>query len=122
MSDKYEYARALKSGPSTSAYLSDKKRSTSKTAVYMRQRRLLSDELEDKANAATKKSQRKAKAKKLVSKFKASNTCRNQNALTARVKHHLSKGRDVSDIAIREMVMVSDVQRIIEAINKEGNQ
>lgn len=121
MSDKYEYARVLRSGPSTSAYLSDKKRSTSKLAVYQRQRRLLSDDAEDKANASTKKHRRNAKAKKLAEKFKASTLCRFTKALTARVRRHLSKGRDVSDIAIREMVMVSDVQRIIEEISKEAN-
>lgn len=122
MSDKYEYARALRSGPSTSNYLNNKKRSTNKRAVKDRQRRLLSDEEQDKANAYTKKSRRKAKAKELVAKFEASSIHRVPVGLASRVRHHLSKGRDASDIAIREMVMVSDVQRIIEAINKEGKQ
>ena len=121
MSDKYEYARVLGSKPSTSRYLSAKL-SDSESAVYQRQRRLLSDEAAEKANAASKKHKRKAKGEKVAARFKALSGNRNLDALKMRVRHHLSKGRDASDIAIREMVMVSDVQRIIEAINKEGKQ
>jgi hypothetical protein len=109
---------ALGSGASTSAYLDDKQLSTTKLAIYHRQRRLLSDEIADKVTASNKASRNRAKSKKMAAKFGASNLTRVSRVLTSRVKHHLSRGRDVADIAIREMVLVSEVQRAIEEINR----
>jgi len=110
---------AIGSGDSDSAtaYLADRKLSTTKEAIYHRHRRLLSDAEMDKVSASNKASRNKAKLKKAAVKFSSSNYSRYSKALKFRVKHHLSRGRDASDIAIREMVLVSEVQRVIEEIN-----
>jgi hypothetical protein len=103
---------------SASAYLADRQLSTTKEAIYHRQRRLLSDAEMDKVSASNKASRNKAKLKKSAWKFNSSNFSRYSKALKFRVRHHLSRGRDASDIAIREMVLVSEVQRVIEEINR----
>jgi len=122
MSDKYERARVLGTGASTSGYLKDRPLSQIKSVAAQRDKRLLSDEVAEKHNSATNASRRRRKAKELAEKFSSSNISRVQRRIVDRVRHHISRGRDVSDIAIREMVMVSDVQRIVDAIKQEESK
>lgn len=121
MSDKYEYSRVLRTGASKSGYLSDKPLSQDKYVAAQREKRLLSDETAEKHNASSNATKRRKKEKELTSKFSASSV-RVKSRIVQSVRHHLSRGRDVTDIAIREMVMVSDVQRIVDAIKQQESK
>jgi hypothetical protein len=106
-------------GPKTSRELQTKHPSMSKAAIYQRQYRLTMDDAKKAMLDKSKKaSVNKAKIAKCVMqaswKGRLSN---NEKYLQKLIRHHLSKGRSVADIAIRENMMVSKVQAVVDRID-----
>ena len=97
---------------------------TGKAAVYNRLRKLHSDQAADKAAEASKRAARRKKDIKLKSKASELNSMLQRGGgvpIMNRIKFHLSKGRDVGDIAVRERLRVSDVQAMIDHLKSEGD-
>lgn len=92
------------------------------TAIANRMKRLHDPEFAEKESAACQRSRRKRigekKKAKLESRFDAltNHTRGAGKALYLRIVHHLTKGRDATDIAIREGILVSRVVSIIASI------
>lgn len=89
--------------------------SQSPQARYLRQRRLVDDEFDQRCLEENLKSYRRRRLKELAT----NNTMRAtwmRNGFVDRVRHHLSNGRDVGDIAVREGVPVSRVAAAVEQI------
>jgi len=105
-------------GPSVAYELRNAKLSNSKRAVYLRERNLtMTDEQRERERQIQKKSKAKAKANKCIAKASGRYFVTRKNSyLEGRIRHHLSKGRDVADIAIREFILVSKVEGIIAQI------
>ena len=83
-------------------------------ARYMRTRRLVDDEYAKRINESTRKSKAKRKLKQV--KDDSMNRARlMRDAFAKRVQFHLSRGRDVGDIAVRENVPVSKVLSVINS-------
>ena len=97
--------------------------STNQKAIRARIKRLTDDAWADKVNALRIRQHRAKRARDLTAAAKRRATPwptrrpEPNGALVARVKHHLAKGRDVGDIAIRELVMVSVVQGIVDGLS-----
>jgi hypothetical protein len=87
-------------------------------AIRIRQKREVDDEFADKMNESKKRFVKKAKTKKVKAKAAAMLGSIKAPHRISRIKHHLSKGRDVADIAVREGWMVSDVLKMIEIATK----
>ena len=87
-------------------------------AVRIRQKREVDDEFADKMNESKKRSVKKAKAKKVKAKANGLIWALKAPYRIDRIKHHLSKGRDAADIAVRESWLVSDVLKLIEIATK----
>jgi hypothetical protein len=106
-------------GPSVAHELRQKAFSQSDRALYLRERRLkMTDEQLNHERELSKASKAKAKARAVVEK--SNNRANNRNAfgsLEKTIRHHLSRGRSVADIAIREFMLVSRVQSIVDQIN-----
>lgn len=105
-------------GPKTARELQTDCPSMSKAAVYQRERRLIMTDAQKARLDATKRARvNKEKAAKCVARASVAYAIHRKNAyLQTRVRHHLSKGRDVADIAIREFILVSKVEEIIAQI------
>ena len=104
--------------PKTARELQTDCPSMSKAAVYQRERRLTMTDAQKARLDATKKAVvNRAKAKKCIARASVAYAIHRKNAyLQTRVRNHLSKGRDVADIAIREFILVSKVEEIIAQI------
>lgn len=86
-------------------------------AKYLRDKRLLDDKFSEAYAIQVRKITRLKRGKK---KLENANSRANYigKYLIGRVIHHISKGRDVGDIACREMVPVSRINEIISALPK----
>lgn len=96
-----------------------KQRSTSHSAIYQRTRRLVDDAYDQKQAASAKRAYGKLMTKKITER----NTLRmslRMKGLLKHVRHHLGRGRDASDIAIRENIPVSKVMQLIELAKQEA--
>lgn len=84
-------------------------------AKSQRVRRLLDEDYNQRFNVAYSAYRRR---KRIASITKKSNSHLGNfpETFLARIRHHLSKGRDAADIAIRERWMVSRVMSGIEAV------
>lgn len=89
--------------------------SQSPQARYIRNRRLVDDEFDQRCLDENLKSYRRRQLKKLVTNNTMHATWISKTLLD-RVKHHLARGRDAGDIAVRERVPVSKVVQAIEQI------
>jgi hypothetical protein len=83
---------------------------TGKDAVYSREYRLRHDLIEVEQKRRDRK-----KAKTILGRFEKKAKCF-KRAYVTRVKHHLSKGRSVVDIVIRERIPASVVQQIVDSL------
>lgn len=91
--------------------------SANKMSSYHRVWRLMSDRAADKHVEDNRKYRAKKKAERFLSQgSRKSHKLLGGNAIV-RIKHHLSRGRDAGDIAIREGWLVSDVLNLIEKAN-----
>jgi len=96
--------------------------STNPSAVVARLRRLHHPELYEKTDVAIRKNRRakigQRKVKELASTMRSrkSGPANIRNAILNRIRHHLSKGRDACDIAVREKILVSKVVEMIRAV------
>ena len=105
-------------GPTLANELRPRRLSNSKHAVYVRERRLaMTDEQRANETLIKKKSLNKKKAEKCAEKASGRYLVNRKNShLESRVRHHLSKGRSVADIAVREFILVSKVQAVVDQI------
>jgi DNA-binding NarL/FixJ family response regulator len=106
-------------GPRVSRAFQKETLSQSQHAIAQRSRYLSSDEEAEKMSATWKRSRNKAKAKIVIEKATARKGNR-KYGIDVKVRHHIAKGRTVTDIAIREGLMVSAVQEAYDRIMKEG--
>lgn len=108
------------SGPTKSKHISEKPLSQRPLTKYQRDRLLADDALRDRQN----KLQRKYRAKKKESEVSSKATLRvrksSPKTKEKSVRHHLARGRDIGDIAVREGWLVSDVQAVIDRMNAEA--
>lgn len=111
MTNRYKSAPFLRGGTSQDP-----------RAVALRMRRLHEPDFAERENTRTKLHRRlqvdKVKKARLDIRFNdlTKHTKGADKALTARITHHLSKGRDACDIAIRESILVSRAVAIIASI------
>ncbi len=106
--------------------------STHPAAVYARTTRLQRDDVAERLDAKnraaygakrTETLRRRAKDRERL--MTVQNTARGvafAKRFLAKVQHHLSKGRDASDIAVRENVRVTRVLEAIETIKQEAHE
>ena len=108
--------------PTTSPHIHEKPLSQKPRSKYQRDR-LLAD---DSANNRQSEYSRKYRAKKRQAQIRSNAIYRaDKTYLKAKekaVRHHLSKGRSVADIVIREGFLCSEVQAIVDRINAEGTR
>lgn len=99
--------------------ISTEKFSMSPRAIYERTRRLTDDKADNLMRAAIVRCRNKKKAEKIIKHANGdsafSNTTRNKY-LTTRIAHHLSKGRSIADIVIRENAPASLVQQLVKSM------
>jgi hypothetical protein len=103
--------------------------STNPKAVASRTARLLNDDLAARQDAARKARYRRQRAKRIATDTRVREQLRTTQytgravnaakAWLATVARHLSKGRDVGDIAVRENVRVARVLEAIETIKAQ---
>lgn len=119
----YNHGTGEPIGPRTARELDSSSLSMTERAVYQRERRLkMSSDQREKERAAN----RKHKAKKMahIAFVKAKEKYQietSKGRFEKQVRHHLSKGRSVADIAVREGWFVSDVQAAVDRIAASGN-
>jgi len=90
--------------------------SSNPIAVRTRVRRLLNDAY-DESCALQKKRSRDSKKAKAVLEFASGKASPNRSKyLTTRIAHHLSRGRSIADIVVRENAPVSLVKQLIAAM------
>lgn len=87
-------------------------------AIRLRLKREVDDEFASKMDASNKRCKNRKKARKVASNSKWMVNSHRMETQIARIRHHLSKGRDAADIAVREGWMVSDVVKLIELAGK----
>ena len=88
-------------------------------AVYSRNRRLTNEVANDAHIVSNRKTKNKAKARKVLLHATGQDVQNNKNRqkyLTTRIAHHLSRGRSIADIVIRENAPVSLVQQLVKAM------
>lgn len=96
--------------------------STRPKSIRARIKRLLDDAAADAENArrrrhyAAKVQERLARLASANASLRPSRPFVPTKAMQARVLHHLAKGRDVADIAVRERIKVTVAQRIVEHV------
>lgn len=94
--------------------------SSNPASVAMRTARLLDDAKEAKSSEHTKRSHGKRRTETITKRALARTYVlvrRNgDKVMRARIAHHLARGRDAGDIAVREGWMLSEVQRIIATL------
>ena len=85
-------------------------------AIYQRTMRLTDDKVDASRKVQSARYRNKKKAEKIIKKANGEsafyNTTRNKY-LTTRIAHHLSRGRSIADIVIRENAPVSLVQKLV---------
>jgi len=85
-------------------------------ALYQRNKRLTDEAYNEIVNSSNKRYRNRQAAKKVLRTANGesafSNASRNKY-LTTRIAHHLSKGRSIADIVIRENAPVSLVKQLI---------
>lgn len=85
--------------------------STTRAAVYARERRMRDPEFAERDRRLANARHRRNVVRKLLTNAKA----RVGGRMADRVRFHLSRGRDAGDIAVREGIPVSVAQKFIEA-------
>ena len=96
--------------------------STRPKSIRARIKRLLDDAAADAENArrrrhyAAKVQERLARLASANASLRPSRPFVPTKAMQARVLHHLAKGRDVADIAVREGIMLSVARRIVDHV------
>lgn len=86
-------------------------------AVYMRTKYLTDDEWNEKVRTADKARKRLVRNSTILKqRTEAARKVNYSGALSRRIAHHLSRGRDAADIAIRENVPVSIVVKLVEEL------
>lgn len=88
--------------------------STHPAAVAMRKRRAEDPALQQEDNAKRTKLYRAGRVQKL--RTDAWRRLHQSPVKLERIKHHLSRGRDAGDIAVREGWLVSDVEKLIAQV------
>ncbi len=102
-------------------YLSKDEYSKNSHAVAVRTARLLNDKIADKHAEASRDLRKRAQKNKVQAKAKQGLLMGEKTHIRLpRVKHHLSKGRGASDIAVREGWLVSDVVKLIDMVEAKG--
>ena len=113
MNSKY-----LPKGPKTSAAIINENLSDSPGARYQREKRLTDDAYCEKQDASVKRHKARLKVAQITKESSGQSFTRFVKPNVGRIAFHLSKGRDIGDIAIRERLMVSKVQEVVEMIQK----
>lgn len=95
--------------------------STNPKAIAARARRLLDPAWAEHVNAQRTRYHRAKRARQLAQAAISRAVPRPSSmgppkALVARVAHHLARGRDVGDIAVRERIMASVAKNIVDQI------
>ncbi len=109
-------------GPTTSAFLRDKPKSSSEGAVRRRDLRLNNDDWAERERQSGARNRARRAQNRVTEAAKKRASSEWPKAVEATVRRHLAKGRDVSDIAVREGLLVSTVQAIVDQINAEGSR
>lgn len=88
-------------------------------ALYQRTKRLTDEDYNEIVKSSNKRYRNKQAAKKILRTANGesafSNASRNKY-LTTRIAHHLSRGRSIADIVVRENAPVSLVQQLVKAM------
>lgn len=86
-------------------------------SIYQRTKRLTDEAYNEIVKSSNKRYRNKQAAKKAIRKANGGSaySCSNRNKyLTARIAHHLSRGRSIADIVVRENAPVSLVQKLVK--------
>ena len=101
--------------------LRDKTLSTNPRAIYSRVRMLTNDAASDAKAARDKKRRNKKKQLELINSNKIhTKIAARPKVVEARVRFHLSRGRDAADIVTREGIKASIILAIVAKIKAEA--
>lgn len=93
--------------------------STNKKSIASRNKYLLDDDFAERESVRKKQYYNKKQLQKTLKKRNDSYKDNFRASLVKRIQFHLNKGRDVANIAVRENLLVSHVQEVVNQINAE---
>jgi hypothetical protein len=106
----------------TSPFIASRPLSSKPEAVRQRNLRLTDDEYANRSMEYSRQAKRREAYKAQIHSLESRKSeLSKMGKLKTRILHHLSKGRDVGSIAIRESLLVSTVQQVVDQIREDQN-